>query len=95
MAELPNFVQNLVGFFSFKTKDIRFIMPVIDTFWLEILKSSCVYGKKNEPLTLKMPHRFWSKFGRSGHSEKSAKCSFALNSIFEQLVCCLFFHPKY
>ena len=46
MAELPNFVQNLVGFFSFKTKDIRFIMPVIDTFWLEILKSSRVYGKK-------------------------------------------------
>ena len=45
MAELPNFVQNLVGFFSFKTKDIRFIMPVIDTFWLEKLKSSSVYGK--------------------------------------------------
>ena len=42
-----------------------------------------------------MPHRLWTKFGKPGHSEKSAKCSFALNSIFGQLVCCLFFHPKY
>ena len=53
MAELPNFVQNHLGFFSFKIKEMRFIMPIIDTFWLEILKSSSVYGKKLSMYLLK------------------------------------------